>query len=96
MTVKQDNVSRLKKEDFESTGYKIGELIYGLETNCVNRGKIGKAIFSNSNLIYNSEEEIEEYPTTYYYSGSSPQSLEYQQTLSGSIKGSTSSEGYDI
>ncbi len=59
--VKQDNVSRLKKEDFESTDYIIGELIYELEDNCVTRKKIGNIIFSNLNLIYNREEEIKEY-----------------------------------
>ena len=38
--VEQDNVSRLKKEDFKSTDCIIGELIYELEDNCVTRKKL--------------------------------------------------------
>ena len=59
--VEKDNVCRLKKEDFESTDFIIGELRYELKDNCITRENIGKAIYSNLNLIYNIDEEIQQY-----------------------------------
>ena len=60
--VKKDNTCRLKKEeDFESTDYIIGELIYELEEDCITKKKIGMAIYSKLNLFYKSEVEIKEY-----------------------------------
>ena len=60
--VKKDNERRIDKEDdFKSTDYIIGELIYELEEDCITKKKIGMAIYSKLNFIYDSEEEIQEY-----------------------------------
>ncbi len=57
--VKKDNVFRIDKEvDFKSTDHIIGELIYELEEDCITKKIISMAIYSNFNLIYDSEEEI--------------------------------------
>ena len=50
-----------KEEDFESTDYIIGELIYELKTYNITTKKIGKKIYSKLNFIYDSEKEIREY-----------------------------------
>ena len=57
--VKKDNERRInKEEDFESTNYIIGELIYNLKIYKFTTEKIGEKIYSKFNLIYDSEKKF--------------------------------------